>query len=299
MRFFRLIWFVWSHPLNRGARLRALSRLFRWQLISRVLPEAMFAIPFVNEARLLVRSGMTGATGNWYCGLDEMDEMGFVLHVLRRNELFVDIGANIGSYSILAAAGTGAKVISVEPIPSTFDNLQNNVLLNGLNSQITAYCVGISNCIGKLNFTIKQGSVNHVLANNEYVESAEFIVTTLDDLLLSRSQSSRPVIIKIDVEGHELSVLEGAQLTLTSTTLQAVIIETNGCGARYGVDTQQVKDTMRRYGFDMWRYNAVERKIIPDPIGKYDGNTIFIRDPESIRSRIEFAPTTRLVNRCL
>lgn len=49
---------------------------------------------------------MTGATGNWYCGLQEYEDMSFVLHALRPGDLFVDVGANIGSYSILAAGGS-------------------------------------------------------------------------------------------------------------------------------------------------------------------------------------------------
>jgi hypothetical protein len=64
---------------------------------------------------------MTEATSNWYCGLHEYRNMAFVLYALREHEHFLDIGANIGIYTILAAGGVGCRVTSVEPIPTTFN----------------------------------------------------------------------------------------------------------------------------------------------------------------------------------
>lgn len=101
---FNLLTFVWNHPLNRGARLAAIGRVLRWQIASRLMPGPI-ALPFVNGTYLFATRGMTGATGNWYCGLHEYEDMSFVMHSLRSGDLFVDVGANIGSYSILAARG--------------------------------------------------------------------------------------------------------------------------------------------------------------------------------------------------
>jgi hypothetical protein len=94
MNLFKLARFIWTHPLNRNAPLRALSRFFRWQFSSRLIG-APIALPFAEGTRLLVERGMTGATGNWYCGLHEPEEMAFVLHALQPGDLFVDIGVNI------------------------------------------------------------------------------------------------------------------------------------------------------------------------------------------------------------
>jgi hypothetical protein len=115
--------FLVTHPLTKDRKIRTLTRWLRWQIGSRVLGCSV-AVPFVNNTRLLVKPGMTGATGNIYCGLHEFEDMAFVLHLLRPGDLFVDIGANIGSYTILAGA-TGANAISFEPVPSTFDTPDN------------------------------------------------------------------------------------------------------------------------------------------------------------------------------
>jgi hypothetical protein len=123
--------FLMNHPLTRDERGQALFRFVRWQVGSRVLGEPV-AMPYVKDTRLLVESGMAGATGNVYAGLHEFEDMAFVLHALRPSSWFVDIGANIGSYTILAGGGSAAKCISVEPVPTTFEKLCDNVRLNEL-----------------------------------------------------------------------------------------------------------------------------------------------------------------------
>ena len=93
--------FVTRHPLNAGRTLQALWRVLRWQLASR-LAAGDVVYPWVNTSKFLVRAGETGLTGNIYGGLMEYADMAFLLHMLRPGELFVDVGANVGSFSILA-----------------------------------------------------------------------------------------------------------------------------------------------------------------------------------------------------
>ena len=62
-------------------------------------------------------------TGNIYCGLAEFADMAFVLHVLRAGDLFVDIGANAGAYTLLASSVAGAKTTCFEPVPATYARL--------------------------------------------------------------------------------------------------------------------------------------------------------------------------------
>ena len=118
-----LLKYVWSHPLNANGKLAALWRVLRWQTAARLMP-GLIALPYVNGTWLFANRGMTGATGNWYCGLHEVHEMAFVLHLLRPGEHFMDVGANVGSYTVLAGGGVKARITAVEPIPATFAHLQ-------------------------------------------------------------------------------------------------------------------------------------------------------------------------------
>jgi len=99
--------FITRHPLTRNARLATLVRWLRWQVGSRLLPGPVI-VPFVNDTGLIVRPGMTGATGNVYCGLHEFEDMALVLHALRLGDLFVDVGANVGSYTALGGGSRRA-----------------------------------------------------------------------------------------------------------------------------------------------------------------------------------------------
>ena len=93
IKFFRLLKFVWCHPLNKNNRIASFWRIISWQIVSRIL-NVPIMLPFVNRTHLIASHGMIGATGDWYCGLREYEEMGFLLHVLQPGDLFVDVGAN-------------------------------------------------------------------------------------------------------------------------------------------------------------------------------------------------------------
>jgi len=96
--------FILNHPLNRSHRMRALWRFVRWQVGIRLV-HAPVLVPFIENIGMFAQQGMTGATGNIYCGLHEFEDMALVLHSIRPGDLFVDVGANVGSYSLLACVG--------------------------------------------------------------------------------------------------------------------------------------------------------------------------------------------------
>ena len=111
--------FIAGHPLTRDQKLRAFGRFFRWQVESRLRREVI--VPWIGGTRLAARKGMTGATGNIYCGLHEFEDMAFLLHFLRPCDAFVDAGANI-VYTIRLASGCqphqrACDVADIDEIP--------------------------------------------------------------------------------------------------------------------------------------------------------------------------------------
>ncbi|WP_200241650.1 FkbM family methyltransferase [Thiohalocapsa halophila] len=140
-------------------------------------------MPFVDEVGLLVRPGMVGATGNVYCGLHEAEEMALVLHALRPGDLFVGLGANVDSYTPLAAAA-GARCLYIEPIPRTFPWLSKNIALNGLAGRLTPLNVALGREQGVARFTSGLDTVNHVVAPGEAAaDTVEVPVRTLDSIV--------------------------------------------------------------------------------------------------------------------
>jgi FkbM family methyltransferase len=277
--------FILRHPLNRARKGAAFRRFVRWQIGSRLVPGAV-AVPFVDSTRLLIQPGMTGATGNIYCGLHEFEDMALVLHALREGDLFADVGANVGSYTVLAAGAAGAACLSFEPHPGTFSHLLDNVRLNNLQSKVTAKNIALGARSGFLAFTSELDTVNHVVAERETVRDAVQVpVETLDAVLSGAALT----LMKIDVEGFETEVLDGALEAIQSPSLLAVIMELNGSGLRYGYDEDKVHARMLGWGFTPARYDPLQRTVTPIRT-RNAGNTLYVRNLGSLRDRVRAAP---------
>jgi len=182
-------------------------------------------------------------------------------------------------------------VTAVEPIAASFTNLRRNVSLNALDDRVECHRVGLSDAPGTLRFTSGLDTVNHVLSEGEDAPFVEVPVIRLDDLIAA---APAPLLIKIDVEGHELAVLRGAQQTLDNPALLAVIMETNGSGARYGVLDDELRAEMHRHGFLPCGYDPFARTLTDARDSR--GNTVFVRDRAAVEARAKGAPRFGLVN---
>jgi FkbM family methyltransferase len=287
----RILSGIARHPLNRRKPVAALGRFLAWQLGTRLLG-APVAMPFVGSTRLLVRRGMVGATGNVYYGLQEFEDMAFVVHALRPGDVFVDVGANVGSYTILAAGVSGAKCVALEPVPGTFGSLLDNVRLNDLESRVVCRNVAAGDAEGTIAFTADLDTMNHAMAPDESSRAVLTVpVTTLDDILRETS----PTLIKIDVEGFETRVIDGAERTLRSPTLLAVLMELNGSGKRYGFSEDLLHERMLSAGFTAAAYDPVTRSLGKHQLtGKREGNILYVRNWSEIETRLRTAPRVRV-----
>ncbi len=285
---FQTLKFIINHPLCEGRKFAALKDWFSWQLAARLLSGPTI-VPFVNESKLLVSVGMTGATGNIYVGLAEFEEMAFLLHFLRQGDLFVDAGANVGVYTVLASCAIGCRSVAVEAQPATFLKLTDNLRLNDIGAKVEALNFALGEENGELRFTSELDTMNHVLAEGESAEAITVQVYPLDTVLEGR----RPQLIKIDVEGFETLVIGGARETLVLPDQMAIIMELNGCGARYGFRDEELHCTMIDGGYVSTTYNPMSRKlnILDKPILK-EGNIIYVKKEcmEEVENRLLSAP---------
>ena len=277
--------FILGHPLNTGSRANALGRFVSWQIRSRVFPGPAI-VPFVNGSRLMIRRGRPGSTGNLYTRLHEFAEMGFVLHALRKGDVLADVGANVGAYSILAASLPGTRCIAFEPASDTFELLAENVRLNDYASRVTMHRMAIGNADGEVSLTTSLDTVNHVAAPTDEGVAQEVVPSRRLDTVLG---AETPAVIKIDVEGYETQVIEGAPQTLASEKLLAIVLEMNGSGARYGLDETQLDATLLARGFAPLSYDPLKRSLIPLPTPNPSGNRIYVRDAEALQARLKSA----------
>jgi FkbM family methyltransferase len=268
-----------THPHNRHNKLGAVFRFISWQLSQRLFPyPSLYSVS--EKSKILMSRGLTGATGCIYFGLSEFSDMLFVLHFLRKEDLFVDVGSNVGVYSILAGCETACSVVAIEPIPDTFVKLVDNIRLNNLGGVVEAVNIGLADISGELYFSSSLDTVNHVMAAREGVDVIRVLVDTLDNIC-----PRCPALLKIDVEGYESKVLIGAINVLRNPSLKVVIVEINGSGDRYGYKNSDISKILTDHGFVSYSYNPIFRDMVESPVGTV-GNAIFIRDKLFVERRI-------------
>ena len=244
--------FVWSHPICRKGRLRAFARVAYWQVRSRLQEDVV--VPWIGGQRLVVRRGMTGATGNIYAGLHEFADMAFVLHFLRPDDLFFDIGANVGSYTVLASGVCKARTWAFEPDPVTAAHLGRNIALNALQNCVTVHQIALGATEADIPFTIGQDTVNKV-AKTEDPNVRMVHQVPLDAL----AHENVPSMIKMDVEGYEPAVIKGAARMLRDGRLKVIQSETV---------TAEMEQTLTQTGFERMQYDPFSRQLTPsDSVG--------------------------------
>ena len=279
--------FILGHPLAKRNRSAALGRFLKWQINIRLNPNPVL-YPFVGGTKLLAWKGLTGVTGNIYTGLHEFEDMAFLLHFLRKDDFFADVGANVGSYTVLAAGVCASRTFSAEPLPATFKILAENTMINHLSERVTLRNIGIGAQAGMLPFTRSLDTMNHVASATE-TDSIQIPVLPLDEAL-----AEVPQLIKIDVEGFEMAVLQGANHTLSNPGLKAIIIETNSSCERYGHSPADVHQLLLQHGFLAFSYEPFARKLsaLNQP---HTHNTIYLRDLDFVKNRLENAQKINLL----
>jgi len=282
MALINLMKFIWNHPFNKNNKVAAISRFVKWQINGLINPYPVI-YQLTENSKMVAKKGMTGVTGNIYSGLLEFADMLFLLHLLRPEDTFYDIGANVGVYTILASGEIGANTVSVEPIPGTFTTLQLNIAINQINDKVKALNMAVGDKEGTIGFTTELDTVNHVATNLE-ISSGTVInvnIYKLDDLI----KGPVPLLLKIDVEGYETSVINGAEKLLKNPELKAIIIELNGSGERYGYNDEYIHNKLFEYGFSTNTYDPHKKELIAlKSFGIH--NTLYLRDLDFIKSRI-------------
>jgi len=266
-----------------------LFRFAWWQLWRRCLRRPLRFRTATGSTLALIPGASESLSGFWYFGLPDFEELAFVLHLLRPEDLLVDVGANQGGWT-LVAAGRGARVLAFEPIPLTFRRLCDNVAANPepVRQRIRAFDCGLSDTTLAAAFTASLDVGNHRIQGPGQPE--QDVVTVALDRADNRLRGESPVVLKIDVEGEELAVLRGATETLAKPSLLAVVMETFRPQNFRAPALIEAEALLARHGFVPVRYEPRARRIVP-LVAPSDGsqNTIYIRNPEAVRSRIESA----------
>lgn len=250
------------------------KRFLLWQLINKNRYKQM-DVEWVNGSKLHIAQGRPSATGNYYLGLLEYESMAFWMHYLRSGDFFVDIGANVGVYSVCGGI-LGSAGIAIEPATDTSEILRWNLNINNL-SQVEVLQAGVSDKREELRFSKGNDSTNHILPDDEVGEYEKILVQPLDEILQDKIEISG---IKLDVEGGEEAVIKGADNCLRNKKLNFIICEV--------FSDEELCSMIKSYGFDMYSYNPIERTL-ERTLKAGINNSIFIKDIDLARERVKTA----------
>ena len=146
--------------------------------------------------------------GDWF----EKNDLNFFRSIIRPDDIIFDLGANVGPYSLSAAARTNGKVIAVEPASETFELLNRSA---SQFSNMTAIHAAVSDESGTAFLSHKGSSENCRLSDNNGTQDEKIPLVTVDDIAAEHGIESVD-IIKIGIEGHELKALAGAEKIITN-----------------------------------------------------------------------------------
>jgi len=216
------------------------------------------------------------------------------------DEVMFDVGANVGMYSVYAGKISGARVFSFEPESQNYAELNRNIFLNQLNEKVTAYNLAASNRFEIATLYLSHfcpGYSHHDFGENRWTEDKRLgsqlvkrderlqqgcVSIRLDDAVRD-GVFPQPQHIKVDVDGFEWKVVEGARETLASPQLKTVLIETDN-SIRESVAIIDIMTSMGwKFSYDQMRVNqheAMSEQDVRDRIQRGAGgqNIIYFKD---------------------
>lgn len=247
---------ILSHPLNKDQKLKSLLRFFLFQFELRLFNKKK-KFKWIDSTYLEVSLGDSSLVSNYYLGLYEFESMAFILHSLKKEYLFVDVGANLGSHSILASSVVGSETIAFEPNEDAVKKIFKQLEINDIESKVKVKKLGIGDKVDNLYFTNNRDALNRVAIPNK---DKSFIKTEISTLDLEIN-TTKKIIMKIDVEGFEMNVLKGANELLKSDKLLAIVVEINGFNRNYGFNEKDIHNLILSYDFIQYYYNPFTREI--------------------------------------
>jgi FkbM family methyltransferase len=259
----------------KGARLgMRVARSIRFRVQNAVKPDRILrlkrsiAFPIRNTIRRNrpVSTSMGGvpyklAVGSavaseiWAGPYPETQELELILDALGPGMTFVDVGANVGLFSIPAARKVGqGRVLAFEPTPSTYAILLENLQLNQITNVQTlslALADNSGNAVLNLNAEGKDGlnTLGHPTHPDSEVVSQQIVQVEILDDILRRNSVIHVDAMKIDVEGAELFVLRGAARLLADPYAPLIVVECSRLTSGFGYHQVEIIWLLQAHGY--------------------------------------------------
>jgi FkbM family methyltransferase len=191
---------------------------------------------------------------------------------VRPGATVLDVGANVGAYTVLFALWTGAsgRVVAFEPSPRSIDGLREHVRLNGLADRVEIVEAAVSSSVGSASFDCGGASgANGLVADAAAGADVVAVKTTSLDAFC-HTRGLRASVIKIDVEGAELDVLRGGRQTLAQPGLDVFVEFHPSIWAQRGITRAAIEAELAAQGLrpeplhpslDIWNTEGISVRL--------------------------------------
>lgn len=199
-------------------------------------------------------------------GLWEPYETSLLQQILRPGSVFVDVGANIGYFSVVAAnlVGSAGQVIAFEPDPLNFSLLKASIALNGFEARTVALEAGLANAAshGQLYLSTENFGDHQIYSGEPGRLSLPITLHHGTDFL--RSRIDRLDLLKVDTQGSEYAVMEGLMPLLRElSSPPQIIIELTPFSLREaGASGRALICLLDRLGLPFWIIDHVEHRLV-------------------------------------
>lgn len=268
---------VMHHPANAAHPYRAYLRALRWQIRSRVRPTPV-DVPFEGLVLRCYPDSGSAANVFYFTSRYDWDEMAFLERYLRPGDGFLDIGANIGTYSLFAASITGpdARIDAFEPLPTCADRVRENFEINHL-TNAELHQIAVDDHLGEagfLDFDVSS-SLDH-----DTDKRGRTPIPVIVDRIDSRATGTGYAFAKLDVEGVELRALQGAKALLDRRDPPVWMIEIlDHQLVKHGSSAAEMVAYIVHQGFSPAWYDAATGRLEFGPdVWKDHTNCFFVAD---------------------
>lgn len=203
--------------------------------------EAMFSSRTPLELRCV--------EGTWFLERKMLDG---VTSVLRAGDVFLDVGSNLGMFTVFAAKAVGShgKVLAFEPESIAYRRLEENVRLNGLNN-VTLFKVALSDGLAAKRLSLGDPEAVSQSAHLSNADGPSEVVSCSDfDSLTSSMLLPIPRVVKVDIEGHEFAALRGMRIALSNPICSFLFCEVHPNALPAEVSVDDVVGLIESFGFD-------------------------------------------------
>ena len=280
----KLLKIIINHPLNVNNKFESLLKFFFFNLKKILKKKIIFS--WVEESKLIYDNTKIEKLSqrqiklNYYLGMAEYKDMIFLIHCLKKDDIFIDCGANLGLYTILASKVIGSDTIAFEPHPETVKKFVSLLNINNITSKVKIIPKAIGDKIDKANFSNRKDALRRKIIQEKDYEKDNVIQVEMTTLDYELKDIRKDFIIKMDLEGFEYNALKGATAILQNKNLKAIIVENN-----QPTEKSSINQLLSKFNLFPIEYFPQKREInINKDNLEHKLNLIFIRDLEKIQS---------------